>query len=202
MSRIVIPLQRTRDGDLAKTGNNVLSSIKGNALFPDTTLVQELEKALSEYQVALNDAADGGRTLISIKKDKRKALIEVLRKLVFYVSQVCNGDRTMLLSSGFTLAKDRGTTTPMSAIESMTAVPTGPGEMYIRVKKVAGARAYVHQYTTEQPTAATVWVSETTAHRTHTFKGLKPLVIYWFRVIAVGLNGQSVISDPVARAVL
>jgi hypothetical protein len=50
--------------------------------------------------------------------------------------------------------------------------------------------------------ATTVWVSETTAHRKHTFTGLKSLATYWFRVIAIGLNGQSVISDAVSRIIL
>lgn len=45
-------------------------------------------------------------------------------------------------------------------------------------------------------------------HRSRHFKyymiasGLKPLVTYWFRVIAIGLNGQLAISDAVSRVIL
>ena len=62
--------------------------------------------------------------------------------------------------------------------------------------KMAGMKA------SEAPTDATVWVSETTAHRKHTFTGLKPLVTHWFRVIAIGLNGQRIISDAISRVIL
>lgn len=58
------------------------------------------------------------------------------------------------------------------------------------------------QYSIDPPSDAAAWVSETTAHRKHTFTGLKPLVTYWFRVIAIGLNGQLAISDAVSRVIL
>jgi hypothetical protein len=69
------------------------------------------------------------------------------------------------------------------------------------VNAVKGARAYIHQYTADPPSETAIWVSVTTAHRKHTFTGLKPLVTYWFRVIAIGLNGQKVISDPISKIV-
>jgi hypothetical protein len=202
MNKIIFPFAQIRDGELAKTSNRILTSVKGNTFFPDTTLVQELEKRLAEFQSSLDDAADGGRTLIAIKKEKRRLLIEVLTRLAFYVSQVSNGDRAMLLSSGYDLAKENSEPRQLGAIENLVVTTEKPGEASIQVKRVAAARAYTHQYTTDPLSATAVWVSETTAHRKHSFTGLKPLVIYWFRVIAIGLNGQTVISDPVPRLIL
>lgn len=202
MSRIIYPFKQVRDSELAKTANRVLGSSKDNAFFPDTTLVQELEKRTIAFQVAMNDAADGGKTLIAIRKDCRRSLIEIMVQYAFYVSQICKGDRAMLLSSGFDLAKERGESRLMADIESMDVINLNPGEAKVVVKPVKGARAFIHQYTTEAPTEATVWVSETTAHRKHTFTGLKPLVTHWFRVIAIGLNGQRIISDAISRVIL
>ncbi len=201
MNKIIFPFRKIRDGELAKIAYRILNSVKGNTFFPDTTLVQALEKCLTEFQASLNDAGDGGRTLIAIKKDKRRVLIETLIRLGFYVSQLSNGDRAMLLSSGFDLAKGKGEPRQLSTIDSLVVTAVNPGEASILVKRVDGARAYIHQYTTDPPSATTVWVSETTAHRKHTFIGLKPLVIHWFRVIAIGLNGQTVTSDPVPRLI-
>ena len=201
MSKVIFPFKNSRDGELAKNGNRILNSVKGNSFFPDTTLVQALEKSLAEYQASLNDAADGGRTLIAIKKEKRRVLIETLTRLGFYVSQVSNGDKAMLLSSGFDLAKEKGESRQLPAIESLVVTSIKTGEASIQAKRVIGARAYVHQYTADPPSATTVWVSETTAHRKHTFTGLKPMAIHWFRVIAIGLNGQTTISDPVPRLI-
>ena len=127
---------------------------------------------------------------------------DLLQQLGDYVTVKCKGDRTMILSSGFDATSEDNSNKLPPSVEMLEVELGQSGEATTRVKNVTGVKAYVHQYTTEQPTETTVWTSETTAHRTHTFKGLKPLVIHWFRVIAVGLNGQSVISDPVARAVL
>jgi len=150
----------------------------------------------------MNDAADGSRTMIAIKKEKRKALINVMVRVAFYVSQVSNGDRILLLSSGFDLGKETGEPKQLVAIESLEITNGKPGEASIQVKRVKGARAFIHQYSADPPSATTAWVSETTAHRKHTFTGLKPVVSYWFRVIAIGLNGQSVISDAISRIIL
>jgi hypothetical protein len=202
MSRIVYPFKQSRDSELAKTANRVLGSTKGNSFFPDTTLVQELETRLGKFQVAMNDAADGGKTLIAIRKECRRSLIDILVQLGFYVSQICKGDRAMLLSSGFDLAKESSESKLLAGIERLDVINANPGEAKIVVKRVQGARAFIHQYTTEAPSDATVWVSETTAHRKHTFTGLKPLATHWFRVIAIGLNGQRIISDAISRVIL
>ncbi|MCS3798805.1 fibronectin type III domain-containing protein [Niastella sp. OAS944] len=202
MSKIIYPFKQSRDSELAKTANRILGSTKGNSFFPDTTLIQELEKRTIAFQVAMNNAADGGKTLIAIRKDCRRSLIEIMVQFAFYVSQICKGDRAMLLSSGFDLAKESSESKLMAGIESLEVTNVNSGEANVVVKRVKGARAFIHQYTTEPPSDATVWVSETTAHRKHTFTGLKPLAAHWFRVIAIGLNGQKTISDAISRVIL
>ncbi|HEY8895127.1 MAG TPA: fibronectin type III domain-containing protein [Niastella sp.] len=202
MSRIIYPFKQVRDSELAKTANRILGCAKGNSFFPDTTLVQELEKRTIAFQVSMNNAADGGKTLIAIRKDCRRSLIEIMVQYGFYVSQICKGDQAMLLSSGFDLSKEVGVLKLQATIDSLEVSNAKPGEAYIKVNSVKGARAYVHQYSMELPTGTTVWVSETTTSRKHTFTGLKPMATYWFRVIAVGRNGQSVISEPVSRVIL
>jgi hypothetical protein len=202
MSKIIFPFKKSRDSELAKEANRILSSLKSNANFIDTTLVQELENKLNDFQGAMNNAADGSRTLIEIRKEKRRALIDIMVKIGFYVMQVSNGDRVKLLSSGFTLAKESGEAKLLTTIQSLAVTNGKPGEASILVSPVKGARAFIHQYSAEPPSDTTAWVSETTAHRKHTFTGLKPLATYWFRVIAIGLNGQSVMSDPVSKIIL
>ena len=85
----------------------------------------------------------GGRTLASIKGDKREILINTLIKLA-YVSQVSNGDRSVLLSSGFDLAKERGASTPMATIETLVVNTAKPRKASIVVNALADARAYTH----------------------------------------------------------
>ena len=202
MNKIISPFKKNRDSELAKAAYRILSSLKGNASFTDNVLIQLLEKCLLEFQVAMNNAADGSRTMIAIRKEKRKALIEVMVQTGYYVMQVSNGDRAKLLSSGFDVSKESFERRSLATIQSMVIKIGNPGEANILVNAVKGARAYVHQYSIDPPSDTTAWVSETTAHRKHTFTGLKPLATYWFRVIAVGLNGQLAISDAVSRVIL
>lgn len=202
MSKIVYPFKQSRDSEVAKAANRIISSVKGNSFFPDTSLVQELEKRSVEFQESMNNAADGSKTLIAVKKVKRKALIEIMVQLGFYISQISNGDKAMLLSSGFDLAKETSEVKLHTVIERFEVTNAKAGEAFIAVKSIKGARAYVHQFSLEPPTATTVWVSETTTSRKHTFVGLTPLATYWFRVIAVGRNGQSIISDAISRVIL
>lgn len=202
MNKIISPFKKSRDSELAKAAYRILSSLKGNANFTDNVLIQLLEKCLDEFQVAMNNAADGSRTMIAIRKEKRKALIEVMLQTGYYVMQVSNGDRAKLLSSGFDVSKESFERRSLATIQSMVVKIGNPGEANILVNSVKGARAYIHQYSIDPPSDATAWVSETTAHRKHTFSGLKPLATYWFRVIAIGLNGQLAISDAVSRVIL
>lgn len=202
MNKIISSFKKNRDSELAKAAYRILSSLKGNASFTDNVLIQLLEKCLLEFQVAMNNAADGSRTMIAIRKEKRKALIEVMVQTGYYVMQVSNGDRAKLLSSGFDVSKESFERRSLATIQSMVVKIGNPGEANILVNAVKGARAYVHQYSIDPPSETTAWVSETSAHRKHTFTGLKPLATYWFRVIAVGLNGQLAISDAVSRVIL
>lgn len=202
MNKIIFPFKYSRDSEVAKAANRILSSLKGNANFTDNVLIQQLEKCLLEFQVAMNNAADGSKTMIAIRKEKRKALIEVILQLGYYVMQVSNGDRVKLLSSGFDVTKESFERKSLATIQSLMVTNEKTGEAFIKVNRVNGARAYVHQYSIDPPSDTTVWVSETSAHRKHTFTGLKPLSNYWFRVIAIGLNGQLAISDAVSRVIL
>jgi len=124
-----------------------------------------------------------------------------LDELSDYVTTTSNGDKTMLLSSGFDITGDKDLSQTLTPIEKLVVVSDQPGQATTRVKRVAGARSYVHQYTADPLSTDSVWVSETTTEREHTFSNLKSVVRYWFRVIAVGKGKQFVYSTPVARVI-
>jgi hypothetical protein len=71
----------------------------------------------------------------------------------------------------------------------------------IRVKRVRGARAYLHQYTSEQPGSETVWINEGSTNAYYTFRGIKSYTKYWFRIVALGLNDQTAFSPVDAKVV-
>jgi len=105
------------------------------------------------------------------------------------------------LSSGFDV-EEIGNGGKLSASEVKLEVELGEfGEATTRVKNVRGARAYVHQYTTEPPTAGTLWISEGWAQSSYTFKKLSVDKRYWFRVVIIGSGTQRVYSPVVSRVI-
>jgi hypothetical protein len=199
-SQIIFSFNRGSDASLAKLARSIVSNLKNNAHYPGVTeAVTGIEKALSEFDVALSNAAGRDKTMISIKNDKKAVLRELLASLVVVVTQISKGDRSMLLSSGFDVSKERDK--PRKLPPNLVVDLVVPGEATIRVRKIAGTRAYVHQHTPDPLTPESVWTGETTASREHTFRGLKSTAKMWFRVIVLEKSGASTYLEPVLRVI-
>lgn len=104
------------------------------------------------------------------------------------------------MTSGFAIS-GQTTEQSMPEIPKLDVELGPPGEVTISVKRVRSARAYLHQYTTEAPTSETVWITEGTTNEFCTFRGLKSYTKYWFRIVALGRNGQTVYSPIDAKVI-
>lgn len=198
MNKIPNQFLREPDGDLINKSYYIVDKTKGNPHFPDRTYVQEVEKTLNEYHTAFTNAQGGDTILVAIKNDKKVSFCKALKELADYVTRVSNGDRMMMVSSGFDLSASRGQKV-LRPINGFEVEIGAAGKATSHVKRVAGARAYIHQYTTAPPTNETRWVSKTTTEREYTFTGLESGAKYWFQVIAIGFKAQEVYSPIEAR---
>jgi hypothetical protein len=154
---------------------------------------------VNEYENALINAKGRDRIMISIKNDKKALLKGLLAELSVNVSQVCKGDRSMLLSSGFNISKDRSAATKLPF---MLTVDLGlSGEATTRIRRVRYTRAYVHEYTADPVTPASVWRSATSKSNSYTFTGLTSGTKLWFRIIVVDKAGESTYLEPVSRVI-
>jgi len=199
--RIKTTYKHSGDAKLNMLTLRILESLKDNPYFPNPTPARsELEKAFQEFQLAASVAGRFDRTRVSAKNDKKVILLQLLSDLVAYVEATSLGDKTMLLSSGFDITGIKSDTTTLQPIKTLTVETNAAGQAITRVNRVSGARSYVHQYTSDPITSDSVWVSETSTERQHTFNNLPSVTKCWFRVIAVGRR-QSVYSPPVARVI-
>jgi hypothetical protein len=180
----------------------IVENMRNNASFPNPTpTVAEVEKKSIDYQLALNAAGRNDRTLSSAKNDRKAELIEMLGKWDDYVTATSNGDKTMLLSSGFDIAGIRNQSQDLTPIEQLE-VEIGPiGQAIVSVKRVTGARMYAFQCTPDPITPESVWTTETTTDRENTFTNLNSIAKYWVRVIAYGRGKQTVTSMLVSRVI-
>jgi len=194
--------KRERDSDLYTVAKRIVEKMKNNANFTNPpAAVATLEKLLPEYDSSLTNAKGRDKEMVSIKKAKKAAIVTLLIEIASYVTLTCKGDETLLLNSGFDIVGQSKEQQPMPAIQKLIVELGPPGEVTIRVKRVRDARAYLHQYTTEPPSSETVWTNEGTTNAYFTFKGLKSYTKYWFRIVALGPNGQTIYSPVDFRVV-
>jgi hypothetical protein len=194
--------RRASDIKALKVADRVSDSLKENQKFPEANPTRtKLEKACNDFRSAISIAGRNDRTLSSAKNDIKAEMIGLLDDLADYVTTTSNGDKTMLLSSGFDITGEKDPSQVLPPIEQLVVVSELPGQATSRIKRVTGARSYVHQYTADPLSPDSVWISETSTEREHTFANLRSVTRYWFRVIAIGKGKQAVYSPPVARVI-
>lgn len=198
---ISLGYKKQSDGDFATTISRIVNKTDGNNNFqnpPEALAV--VKKTLPEFVLALTDASGRDQLKVAIKNGKRAILEEALGVLRDYVSQVANGDRVILLSSGFELRGARKDTT-LGAITRIEVIADKPNEATTRIKRVRRARAYIHQYTVDPVTPGSVWIKEFHTEPENTFTGLVSKEKYVFQVIAVGYNKQEANSPILGKVI-
>jgi hypothetical protein len=131
----------------------------------------------------------------------RETLGSLLLQLSNSVMTTANGDKAMLISSNFDLAKE-GSNTPIdkpASIELMDG--KNAGELVVKVPAVKGAKGYTPQFTSDPLTASSEWTQVMTTTSKYTFTNLNSAKKYWVRVAAVGPYNQVVYSDAISRVV-
>jgi hypothetical protein len=200
--RISTKYRNSSDMKLLKFGYQVLDIMDDNPIYTNSPLVKAvLQKSCDSFRVAGSIAGRKDRALLSAKNDRKAELVRDLDILNEYLTITCKGDKTMLLQSGFEIAGLKNDSKDLQPIKEITVISDLPGTVSIRLKRITGAKSYVFQYTADPLSSDSVWVSETSLSREHTFSNLDSVARYWFRVIAIGRGNQMVYSPPVARVI-
>jgi hypothetical protein len=192
----------TRQGEVSTTGYRVVEKMTNNEHFPNPpAALAKLKKLLPEYRQSLADALGRDIEMVNLKNSKKTAVINLLQELIDYVTAISNGNKAIMLSSGFEVSEETGKKGILAKIKDLEVEIGSPGQATIKVKNARGARAYIHQYTTEPPTPQTIWVSEGCGLSRYTFKGLTSEKRHWFRVVAIGSGMQRTISPVISRVI-
>jgi hypothetical protein len=201
MSRITYGYKR-RQHDILITSLYVISKMENNPLFPQPpAALKKLKKAAPEFQTALADALTHDKYFVAFKNKKKVIVLNLLQELVSYVTEVSNGDKAIILSSGFNASKEPRKTWIPPAIGKLEVKLGGPGIATVLAKKVSGVKGYAHQYTTEEPTHNTLWHTEGSSLKKHTFTGLRSEKRYWFRILGIGTRKRKSYS-PIVSVVI
>ncbi|MCB9194216.1 MAG: fibronectin type III domain-containing protein [Flavobacteriales bacterium] len=178
---------------------NVVAKMTGNAAFP-TPLVPlaDFTAKADELEVAIEEATDGSRQSKSHRDDILAEAKALLTAQADYVRSVCNGDATLLMSSGFDIARQPEPIGVPGIPQDMRAgITNRRGELKLRWKSVHGARGYQVWMTDKDPTLEANWQAiGYTTRVTHLVDSLDSFKAYWFCVSAIGTAGEGMQSDP------
>jgi hypothetical protein len=192
----------TRQEEIATTGFRVVKKMVNNEHFPNPpAALAKLKKLLPEYRQSLANALSRDIEMVNLKNSIKTAVVNLLQELVDYVTAISNGDKSIMLSSGFEVSEESGRKGILAKIKDLEVEISKPGEATIKVKNARGARAYIHQYTTEPPTPHTIWISEGCGLSRYTFKGLTSEKRHWFRVVAIGSGMQRTFSPVISKVI-
>lgn len=187
------------DASLEVYAQSIIKAMTGNSYFPDP--LPELTAATTattEFVAALSKAKMGGKNEVADKNQKRATLVMALFQLGSVAMAIAAGNVAALVSTGFTLTKERTPSAPLSKPVVLQLTDGQPGELKMTTKRVPAGRMYNFEYTTD-PLNANAWVGQTTTQSSFTFKSLESGKKYWCRVAVMGVNEQVVYSDAVSR---
>jgi hypothetical protein len=200
-TKILTTYKYASDNNLLSAIHLVLGKMDGNANFPQPPAALDmLKKELPAFIAALTNAKGGDMEKAEVKNAKKATIVGLLNELSNYVALTSQGDRAMLLSSGFALTREKSDTS-LGEIKDLQVTLGRQGEATTRVKRVTGARAYIHQCAIDPITNNSQWINKVVAETAYTFTGLDSKERYVFRVVAVGVKGQEVVSPEVSRVI-
>ena len=198
--KITNGFDRLPDAALMERSSFIYSNMEGNPSFPSPwPTMPDLLLLIQAFRQAVATAATGDRILIAEKRQKRFELVDALHVLGYYVLFASRGNAQIVLASGYELAKDASTSVLLKPAMPKVENTDQDGQLLVRVKKVKGAIAYIHQYTTDPELKKESWTSVTTSAVKCKLTGLQPGSKYYIKVGAIGTRQQVMYSDVVSR---
>ncbi len=199
IAKITMAFGRLSDPKLITKALAILTAMTDNVNFPTPSpALADISASITDFQAAVNAAAQRDRTKVVLKNRARVSLIENLKSLGNYVTFTANTDSAILSSSGFDLRKNPQ---PVIVGKPIGLVEDGinSGELINSADSAKNGKSFVHQYTPDPLTEDSIWTSYTSTSKKYVFTGLIRAQVYWCRVGVIGAKNQVVFSDPLSR---
>lgn len=198
MAKLVRRFSRLSALALAARSLVIEQGISGTPEFASlAAAIVTLTAAREALEVAIRDAADGGRTAIARRREAEDELRKVLNSVADSVSSLAGGNEVLIRRAGLFVRSAVNTLTEIpQPLKLRAEIREHKGEALLTWAKAPGASLYVIQHNGVSPDDAGAWkeVGETTRIR-HIVRGLASAKEHWFRVRATGSKGSSPWSD-------
>lgn len=189
-----------------KTGV-VVSKISGNAAFPKA---QPMLAGVTASATALDEAAQAAQSSQATTKQFFEVQNQRVADLDAQLAALCNDvnseaadDETALLSSGFEMAKDSGTSVSIPGAVTDFSLTRGdnPGVVDGHCHSVKNARAYESQFIVGAMPSGDWQSGPTFFNSKFEWTGLVSGATIWVEVRATGTAGAGPWSDPISIVV-
>jgi hypothetical protein len=182
----------------------ITEGLTDNPAYPSPPVdLKTVQAAVDDLKAALAAQLNGGPAATADKKNKKAALIGLLRKLRPYVEDNCGNDLSVLLSSGFQAAVTTRVRSPLANPSILNVGFGNSTELVLKVTPIAHARCYeVRSAAVSAENIPGPWQTAGmfTNSRSMTIDGLTPGTTYMFQVRAIGGSTRySDWSNPVSR---
>ncbi len=183
-------IARSSDAVLIAWAGRIVTGLTGNAHFTAITPVLALVAAARDAFVAAVATLDRGSAAVA-KRDAARAPLEVvLRMLALNLQQTAQGDRVILISTGYPLQKTRQPTGIPAAPLNLSLKQGKTGELIARCGAVPNVLSY--QWRSATSTAPLVFTqADPTGKATCTIDGLTPGTQYTVQTRVIGRKGTS-----------
>lgn len=200
---IVTDFRRLREAAMVPATSFIIESMTDNAAYPEppvkTTVLQTL---LNSYSTALAEATSRDRNKIAVKNQLRKQLNVALAQNGRYVNMMADGDVPMLVSSGYTLAKQPEPRYIVSPKAPVIKQGINSGSLICKVEADKAATGYIHMRTAAPVTENSEWISVNTTRSQYEFTDLQAGKEYAFKVVVIGSKDQIAYSPITIKIAL
>jgi hypothetical protein len=200
MARLKTGLSGLNPVALASKSEELEIAMTGNTDFPTPEpSLADITAARVELQTLIARARFGDRRVKELRDLKAAELKTLLNKLAKYVALVANGDRRLIVSSGFGVVKTPEPLPPLERPKDLEAMRSKQeGSVLLDWKSVKGTLNYLVEMTTDDPRQSDPnWsIAGYTSKSKFQVDNLTPGTKYWFRVRSLGARDKSPYSDP------
>ena len=192
------------DAELKVKASTIVSSLEGNAFFPDLAPnVTTIKLKITTFDDFLAKMAVGNKQVTAEKNIARAELVDSLCVAGRLVQNISKGDEVMILSSGFDMNRKPA---PVEMLDQPTNVNVKAGKISgtldLTWDVVDHARSYEVRYTMLPKTENSTYEKVTTPKRKITLEGLTAGQQYAIQVAGVGSDPRRVWSFEIISFVM